>query len=212
MTTDGIAKSVAAALALVSSTISFSSNAHDAGGEGPSGDYRLSAVGMVAHANISLGEEDLDSWTVGGGLNLYAGGRLGSSYRTGVTLNLSLLSPTNDLTLGGRSLEGVALFSGAALWMSYVGSASITGRFGLGPALVHAFESSGALNERTAFGVTALAGLGYEFTPAEALSFDLGIAATISQAFTGSDYRSTIDHVHTEGVIVTIGFGYEARP
>jgi hypothetical protein len=162
------------------------------------------------HQSVSVAGEELESWAGGAAMHFYAGSRLATSYHTGIEVVASPLIPTDTLTLDGQDLEGVAFVSGAALWMNHLRIVGLTMRLGVGPTAVHLIEGSGAIEEQTAFGLAELVGIGHEFKPTANVRFDLALAGMFTQAFTGSDERHSVDRVHSEGVMLSLGFAYGA--
>lgn len=203
---------VGACLSSALSVYARASAAHEAKDQSSrsADEYRIAAGPSVAREIVSIAGADYPVWVAGAGLSVYAGRRLAPGYDTGIELAASLLIPTERFALGGPDLEGAAFVCGTASWMNHINLGELTVRLGIGPAALHLTEGSGALDEETAWGLGELVGLAREFEPADALRLDLALVGIFTQTFSGSDARSSVDSVHSAGLMLSLGFVYGA--
>jgi hypothetical protein len=187
--------------------------AHDASpaaaGTHQGAEYRVAAGPMLASDNISVAGVSQHQACAGAGLQLFAGRSLAPRYRSGIELGFGFVAPLDRFELAGRALEQVAILSAAAHWMNAIAlGGPFTLRLGLGPGLAHVFESSGAIAEHTAFGLSELVSLGVERELNESARVDVAVAGHFAQAITGSDDPDAIDRIHSEALLLTFGFSY----
>lgn len=205
--------SAAAALCLAVGTVAHPSAAHDAGGPSDAtatSEYWLAAAPLLAYEKVSVAGHTDEAGVFGAAMLAYVGRRLAPCFHTGLELAFGLVVPLGTFEFGEQKLEGVVIPSAALLWLNNLETGYSTFRLGLGPAVVHVFESSGALEERTTFGLQEQAGFSWRSRSDAPVAFDIGLMFTSTQAFTGSDYDATIDWLYGAGGMLTLGFTYGA--